>query len=76
MLNLRKSLDRCYSRIKLLKNMVSTLNLLFDSVVSLSKLFDLSCEFAILGSDYTDVIIDAVKLVSECDIFLGNIWIF
>lgn len=67
------SLDRGKTWVKLLQRRISTLNLLFNALVGLLKLLDLTCEFFILCSYNTDVIIDAFKLICEPYIFLGKI---
>lgn len=67
------SLDRGKTWVKLLQRRISTLNLLFNALVGLLKLLDLTCEFLILRSYYTYVIIDAFKLICKPQIFLDEI---
>ena len=67
------SLDRGKTWLKLLQRRISTLNLLFNALVGLLKLLDLTCEFFILCSYNTYVIIDTFKLICEPQIFLGEI---
>lgn len=73
MRNFTMSLDRGKTWVKLLQRRISTLNLLFNALVGLLKLLDLTCEFFILCSYNTYVIIDAFKLICEPHIFLGEI---
>ena len=67
------SLDRGKTWVKLLQRRISIPNLLFNALVGLLKLLDLTCEFFILCSYNTYVIIDTFKLICEPHIFLVEI---